>query len=105
MHITLIRRTFDTLIYVLYAFGNVDPTIREVQLPDPYADIQKHYPGDSWDEPRNNMYGYIKQLFLLKQKRRNLKTLYSIKGYTYSPSFSIFTTTQAGRQIFALTAV
>ncbi|KKA23343.1 Endochitinase [Rasamsonia emersonii CBS 393.64] len=78
---TLLTRTFDTLIYVLYAFGNVDPTIREVQLPDPYADIQKHYPGDSWDEPRNNIWSRILDSMTLTLTRRPLSLL---KMYLHS---------------------
>ena len=33
-----------------YAFANIDPTTGTVVLSDFYADIDKFYPGDCWDE-------------------------------------------------------
>ncbi|WVF67532.1 hypothetical protein IAT40_002288 [Kwoniella sp. CBS 6097] len=74
--------------HIIYAFANVDAGSGNVFLSDPWADTQYPYPGDNTEDSGNNLYGNLKQLFLLKEANRNLKIQLGIGGATYSSNFA-----------------
>ncbi|KAG0353061.1 hypothetical protein BG005_007590 [Podila minutissima] len=94
----------QNLTHVLYAFANLDPDGR-VFLGDPWADTDKHYEDDSWNDTGKNLYGNFKRLGLLKKANRHLKVSLSVGGWTWSTNFAGVAACQEKRANFVRTSI
>lgn len=74
-------------------------------MSDQWADTDKHFQSDHIDNADSNLYGCLKQLYILKKKNRHLKVLLSIGGWTYRANFATPAGTVSGRSTFALSAL
>lgn len=75
-------------------------------MTDPFADVQKQWPGDNTtDNSTDNLYGNLKQIYLHKKKHRNFKTLLSIGGWSLRTYFAPALDNETGRKNFAKTSV
>ncbi|CZT20148.1 related to endochitinase class V precursor [Ramularia collo-cygni] len=106
----------QSLTHILYAFGGINNKTGEAYLTDPYADIEKTWPGDvpsnSTSLSKNgtqvkdmDMFGNLKQLYLHKKKNRGLKTLLSIGGWGLRTYFAPALESEEGRRRFAVSSV
>ncbi len=93
----------DKINYINYAFANIDHASGTIMLGDAYADIDKFYPGDSWDP--DSLRGSFHQLQILKENHPHVKTFISIGGWTWSAYFSDIALTQQSRETFAASCV
>ena len=91
----------ERLTHLAYAFAGVSAG-GECVLTDPWADVQKPYPGDPPDAPFR---GNFRQLGLLKQAQPSLRTLISVGGWTGSTYFSDVAANAAARAAFAQSCV
>ncbi|MCF7919825.1 MAG: hypothetical protein K9N06_07925 [Candidatus Cloacimonetes bacterium] len=93
----------DKITHINYAFANINSNSLQIMLGDAYADIDRFYPGDSW-EP-GSLRGSFHQLQILKENHPELKTLISVGGWTWSTCFSLVAATEQSRQDFAASCV
>ncbi|MDG2335366.1 MAG: glycoside hydrolase family 18 protein [Myxococcota bacterium] len=91
----------EKLTHVNYAFANL--VGGQCALGDPWADVQRHLPGDPWSGPGSDApyFGNFHQLDLLQELHPELQTLISIGGWTWSGNFSDAALTPASRALFA----
>lgn len=93
----------DKINYINYAFANISNAAGTIILGDPYADIEKWYPGDSQDP--DSLRGSFHRLQILKAENPHVKTFISIGGWTWSTYFSNIALTEDSREIFAASCV
>ncbi|CAF0996804.1 unnamed protein product [Adineta steineri] len=91
----------DKITHINYAFANIGSDGR-IALGDPWADVEKAFPGDTWDQP---LRGNFNQLIKLKQKYSHIHTLISIGGWTWSGKFSDIAVSSESRNKFAQSCV
>jgi len=89
------------LTHVNYAFANISGG--QCVLGDPWADVERHLPGDPWSGPGSDApyFGNFRQLDLLQEQHPHLLTLISVGGWTWSGNFSDAALTPASRALFA----
>jgi len=90
------------ITHINYAFANIGDDLR-IAIGDPYAAIDKSYPGDTWDQPYRGCYNQINNV--LRAEYPHIQTLISVGGWTWSGKFSDAALTAASRATFAASCV
>ncbi|MCP4839419.1 MAG: hypothetical protein GY894_08690 [Planctomycetes bacterium] len=90
------------ITHINYAFANIGDDLR-IAIGDPYAAIDKSYPGDTWDQPYRGCYNQINNV--LRAEYPHIKTLISVGGWTWSGKFSDAALTAGTRATFAESCV
>lgn len=75
---------FDKLTHINYAFIGINPSSFGVEMYDPFASIEKMYPGEPWDSPYKGNLGMLRKM---KLQYPHVKTLISVGGWTKSHGF------------------
>lgn len=88
--------------HVNYAFANISSS-GSIMLGDYYADVDRFYPGDSWEA--GALRGSFHRLQILRNQYPHLQTLISVGGWTWSRYFSEVALTESSRQAFAASCV
>ncbi len=89
------------LTHINYAFANI--ANGKCVLGDSYADTDKAFAGDSWDQ--GALRGNFNQLAKLKAANPNLKTMISIGGWTWSQNFPTAAASDQSRKDFVSSCV
>ena len=92
----------EKLTHVNYAFANIGADGR-IEIGDPYAAIEKLYPGDRWDQPYAGTYHQLNNV--LRADHPHIRTLISVGGWTWSGRFSDVALTAESRSRFAESCV
>ena len=92
----------DQITHINYAFANIDDS-GVIILGDPYADIDRFYPGDSWED--GSLRGSFHRLQIMKEEHEHIKTLISVGGWTWSRNFSDVALTEESRRRFTESCV
>jgi len=87
--------------HINYAFANI--VNGECAIGDSYADVEKSYDGDTWDQPIKGNFNQINNV--LKKKQPGLQTLISVGGWTWSTYFSDVAADAASRDRFVTSCV
>ncbi|MGO4886266.1 glycosyl hydrolase family 18 protein [Anaerobacillus sp. MEB173] len=85
------------LTHINYAFANISDD-GKISLGDPWADVEKSFPGDTESQPFK---GNFHQLNKLKEQYPHIKTIISIGGWSWSEKFSDVALTEESRTTFA----
>ncbi|KAF3924465.1 Chitotriosidase-1 [Dactylellina cionopaga] len=91
--------------HILYAFANVSSDTGEVLLADLWADVEKRYDGESWNDLGKNLHGCLNQLWKPKQKQRKLKVFLSIGGWNFKKKIRNGCGSPEKREAFAVSAI
>jgi chitinase len=91
----------NKLTHINYAFANIAKG--KCVLGDSYADTDKAFAGDSWDQ--GALRGNFNALSKLKAANPSLKTMISIGGWTWSQNFSTAAANDQSRKDFVSSCV